>query len=356
MANIPTTEPSTIHKPLLATLKGERQAVPPIWIMRQAGRYLPEYRAVRAKAGSFMDLCLNPDHAVEVTLQPIRRYGFDGSILFSDILMVPYGLGQDVRFLEGEGPSLPPIREPAGVATLNRRDFHQRVAPVYETVRRLRQDLPPTVTLLGFCGAPWTVAAYMVEGHGSKDWMEAKRFAYTQPQAWASLLDTLVDTSIDYLSAQIDAGADAVQIFDSWAGALSEPDFQAWVIEPNRRIVAGLKQRHPATPVICFPRGAGLLLESFAETVNPAALGLDTSVPAAWAVRQLQRRWCLQGNLDPIRLLAGGEPLFGEVRRLLDLFRGGPYVFNLGHGILQQTNPDTVAELVATIRRHGQAG
>ncbi len=340
-------------KPLLAALCGQKTATIPFWLMRQAGRYLPEYRELRKSAGSFLNLCLAPDQAARITLQPIERYGMDGAILFSDILIVPYGLGQSLAFKEGEGPVLEPIRDAAGLARLSAAGFHDRAAPVYETVRLVKAALPPGVTMLGFAGSPWTVASYMVEGGTSRDFDAVKRFAFTDPTGFQKLIDLVVDTTITYLAAQIDAGAEAVQLFDSWCGVLAETEFDRWVIAPNKAIVTALNQRFPHIPVIAFPRGAGLNYERFAKTVGPDALGLDTMVPLE-AASKLQQICAVQGNLDPLALLAGGEAMDSAVRRLLDGLGQAPYVFNLGHGVMQETPPEHVARLTKLVREHGQ--
>ena len=336
-------------RPLLRALRGEAPWPPPIWLMRQAGRYLPEYRATRATAGQFLDLCLSPDHAVEVTLQPLRRYAFDGSIMFSDILMVPHGLGQKVWFVEGEGPKLLPVRTDAALEALDRGAFHQRVGPVYEIVRRLRAEIPPATTLLGFAGAPWTVATYMIEGGSSRTYETTKSLMWQNPAWFEQLIERLIETTTAYLSAQVTAGADVLQLFDSWASALGGPAFDRWVIEPNRRIVEALAELHPHVPVICFPRAAGVQYQRFADQVPCAGLSLDPTVPLDWARANLGSK-CLQGNLDPLLLVAGGQPLLEEVRRIGAAMRGHPFIFNLGHGILPQTPPEHVAALVAEIR------
>lgn len=337
-------------KPMLAALAGQTQTRPPFWLMRQAGRYLAEYRAVRAKAGGFLDLCYNPELAVEVTLQPIRRYGMDAAILFSDILVVPHALGQPLAYLEGEGPKLDPVRTVAGLQRLSLDRFHETLAPVYETVSRLSKELPKETTLIGFAGAPWTVASYMVEGGGSKEYSHIKSWAYGDPAGFAKLMDLLVESTTEYLSRQIQAGAEVVQLFDSWAGVLPETAFRRWVIEPTRRIVAGLKARHPAVPVIGFPRAAGLMYETYAAETGVDAVGLDTMIPVSWAAKTLQPRLPVQGNLDPILLVTGGQALQDAVHEILSALNDGPFIFNLGHGITQVTPPDNVAELTRLLR------
>lgn len=339
----------TNEKLLLRALNGETLPRPPVWLMRQAGRYLPEYRKLRAEADGFLDLCFTPDLAVEITLQPIRRYGFDAAILFSDILVVPHALGQKVWFEEGVGPRLEAIETAAGLDRLTKDSLHEALAPVYETVRRLRESLPKEVALIGFAGAPWTVASYMLEGGSSKDFAAGKRWAYGAPEEFRRLIDLLVDATGDYLIAQIDAGAEAVQIFDSWAGVWPEAAFRAWCLEPAKALTARLRQERPGVPVILFPRGAGLLYPEFARETGAQALGLDTTVPLAWARTELQRHVAVQGNLDPIMLVAGGEGLTAAVDRILRELGQGPFVFNLGHGIVPQTPPEHVSRLMEQI-------
>lgn len=333
---------------VLDVLNGETVFPPPIWMMRQAGRYLPEYREVRKKAGSFLDLCYNPDLAVEVTLQPIRRFGFDASILFSDILVVPHALRRDLRFEEGRGPLMTPIAENE-IAELTDDGFHAVLAPVYETVRRLRMALPAETTLLGFCGGPWTVATYMIAGHGTPDQAPARLFAYRHPESFARLLDLLADCSAAYLIRQIEAGADAVQIFDSWSGVLDEASFEAHCIRPVARIVSKVCAAYPAVPIIGFPKGAGSLYGGYREKTGVTALGLDWSVPWSQAV-ELQRHGAVQGNLDPLRLVAGGKALSEGVDRILETLGGGPLVFNLGHGITPEAPIENVEAMVARVR------
>ena len=336
---------------VLDVLKGEAVFPPPIWMMRQAGRYLPEYRATRAEAGSFLDLCYNPDFAVEVTLQPIRRFGFDASILFSDILVVPHALGRDLRFEEGRGPLMTPIMadEVARLTDTDPSAFHGKLEPVYETVRRLRKELPGETTLLGFCGAPWTVATYMIAGHGTPDQAPARLFAYASREAMTVLLGLLAERSADYLIRQIEAGADAVQIFDSWAGVLDEDLFELCCIEPVRRMVERVRAVYPETPIIGFPRGAGGLYDDYRRKTGVTALGLDWSVPFAQA-RRLQADGAVQGNLDPLRLQAGGAALADGVGAVLRGLADGPLVFNLGHGVTPQTPIAHVEKMVALVK------
>ena len=338
------------QKLFIRALKGETLTRPPFWLMRQAGRYLPEYRATRAQAGSFLDLCFAPELAVEVTLQPLRRYGMDAAILFSDILVVPHALGQKLDYVEGEGPQLDPIRSAAELNRLSTKDFHERLAPVYETVRRLSTAIPETTALIGFAGSPWTVACYMVEGGGSKEYAKVKKFAYGDPQGFAALIDLLVTVTADYLNAQIEAGAEAVQVFDSWAGVLPAPEFRRWVIEPTRKLVELIKAKHPHVPVIGFPRGAGEMYKEYAEVSGVSALGLDTTVPPEWAARELQTKLPVQGNLDPIMLVAGGEALRNSAVGILKTLSNGPFVFNLGHGVVQSTPPEHVGQLAALVK------
>ncbi|ARO26190.1 uroporphyrinogen decarboxylase [Rhizobium sp. TAL182] len=316
--------------------------------MRQAGRYLPEYRETRAKAGSFLDLCYTPDHAVEVTLQPIRRYGFDAAILFSDILVIPDAMKRNVRFTEGHGPEMDPIDE-AGIGRLNANDVVDYLRPVLETVRRLRQELPEETTLLGFCGAPWTVATYMIAGHGTPDQAPARLFAYKYPRAFEHLLMLLADVSADYLVAQIDAGADAVQIFDSWAGVLGEKEFDAFAVKPVARMIASIKARRPQARIITFAKGAGYQLKTYRQKTGADAIGLDWSVPLVFAA-ELQKDGPVQGNLDPMRVVVGGRALEEGIDDILHYLGNGPLIFNLGHGITPQADPEHVRLLVERVR------
>jgi len=338
-------------KALLRALRGETLPVPPIWLMRQAGRYLPEYRALRQRAPGFLDFCRTPALAAEATLQPVRRFGLDAAILFSDILVVPFALGQDVSFVEGEGPVLEPIRSVAALRRLSMDDFAERVAPVHETVARVAASLPAETALVGFAGAPWTVASYMIEGGTSRDFNAVKAFAFGDPDGFGALIDRVVEATIAYLSGQIVAGAEVVQLFDSWAGVLPEPAFRRWVIEPTRRIVAALRAPHPDLPMIGFPRGAGLMYRAYFRETGVSALGLDSTVPVTIARKTLQSIGPVQGNLDPVQLLVGGAGMAEAamvIRRALDQ---GPFIFNLGHGILPETPVEHVAELVGLVRR-----
>lgn len=341
-------------KPLLQALGGKAVASPPFWLMRQAGRYLPEYRALRATAPDFLKLCLTPELASEITLQPVRRFGMDGAILFSDILVIPHALGQEVAFREGEGPVLEVIRSPADVSRLRAEGVVECLGPVFETVRSVRGSLPAGTALIGFAGAPWTVAAYMVEGGGSKEFAAVKGWAYGDPVGFQELIDLLVEATSAYLIAQVDAGAEALQIFDTWAGLLPEPELQRWVVAPTAEIVRRLRERHPAVPLIGFPRGIGACYPAYARATGVDAVGLDTAVPLGWAAQTVQTQCTVQGNLDPHVLVVGGAALRREALRILDALGHGPFIFNLGHGVLQQTPPDHVSELAEIIRSwHG---
>ncbi len=335
-------------KPLLATLKGERQATPPMWLMRQAGRYLPEYRALRAEKGGFLALATDPEAAAEVTLQPIRRFGFDGAILFSDILMVPWALGQDLSFGVGEGPRLAPPLVDTTLGLLER--SAERLDPVYVTCAAVARALPPRTTFLGFAGSPWTVATYMVAGQGSKDQGETRRFAYRDPQAFGEIIDAIAAMTIDYLAGQIANGVEAVQLFDSWAGSLSPQQFERWVIAPNAAIVAGLRARCPGVPIIGFPKGAGGKLPAYARETGVDAVGVDETVDPQWAHASLPVGLPVQGNLDPLALIAGGEALAQAAARILAAFADRPHVFNLGHGILPDTPIAHVEALIQQVR------
>lgn len=335
-------------KPLLATLHGERQDVPPVWLMRQAGRYLPEYRELRAQKGGFLDLATDSDAACEITLQPIRRFAMDGAILFSDILMVPWAMGQRLWFEEGEGPRLAPRLVDHALAALDAAPG--RLQPVYETVRRVVAELAPQTTMLGFAGSPWTVATYMVAGQGSRDQGETRRLAYRDQGAFAAIIAGIEAVTIDYLSAQIEAGADAVQLFDSWAGSLAPAEFERWVIAPTQRIAAALRKRHPDTPVIGFPKGAGAKLIDYARETGVDAVGLDETVDPDWADAELPADLPVQGNLDPLALIAGGDAMARAVRRILAAFPERPHIFNLGHGILPDTPIAHVEQLLTLVR------
>ncbi|HTU09343.1 MAG TPA: uroporphyrinogen decarboxylase [Allosphingosinicella sp.] len=336
-------------KPLLHVLSGGKSERLPIWLMRQAGRYLPEYRALRAEKGGFLELVNDSDAAAEVTLQPIRRFGFDGAILFSDILIVPHALGQDLRFEAGEGPRLSPRLADALLGDLEA--VPARLEPVYRTVEKVKSALPAETTFLGFAGSPWTVATYMVAGQGSRDQAEARQAAYADPEAFAALVAALEAMTVDYLSGQIRAGVEAVQLFDSWSGSLAPTQFERWVIAPTARIVAALKARHPDVPVIGFPKGAGAKLAAYARETGVDAVGLDETVDPDWAHDALPAGLPVQGNLDPLALLAGGEALETAVGRILSSLAERPHIFNLGHGIIKETPISHVERLLALVRR-----
>jgi len=342
-----TGEP--VHKPLCDVLDGKRQAVPPLWMMRQAGRYLPEYMAVRNSVGGFLDLCFTPKLAAEVTLQPIRRFGFDAAILFSDILVVPQALGRSVRFSAGEGPQLNPLDDPAAIASMRGAVDDSVLAPVYETIGLVKAALPRNVALLGFCGAPWTVATYMVAGHGTPDQAPARLFAYRHPQAFGRLIDVLTEASIHYLVRQFKAGVDAVQIFDTWAGVLPPDEFERWCIAPVERMVAGVRQTVPNAKIIGFPRGAGSNTERYVDRVPVNAVGLDWMIDLGLA-RNVQKRRPVQGNLDPLVLRAGGAALDRSIDAILEAFAAGPLIFNLGHGILPDTPIAHVEQMIRRVR------
>lgn len=335
----------------MAVLQGRTVTPPPIWLMRQAGRYLPEYRRTRGAAKSFLDLCYTPDLAVDVTMQPIRRYGFDAAILFSDILVIPDALDRNVRFVEGEGPQLDPIDED-GIAALRMGNIAARLAPVFETVKRLRAELQDETTLLGFCGAPWTIATYMIAGHGTPDQAPARLFAYRHPRAFETLLSIIAEASAEYLIAQIDAGADAVQIFDSWAGVLGDHAFAAYSVKPVRRIIDAVRAARPGAKIIAFAKGAGINLKTYRQGTGADCIGLDWTVPLDFAAA-LQQDGPVQGNLDPLLMIAGGSALDDGIDRILDRLGHGPLIFNLGHGITPQADPANVARLVERVRACG---
>jgi uroporphyrinogen decarboxylase len=341
----------TDTKPILEVLSGKRRKIPPVWFMRQAGRYLPEYRALRARAGSFLKLCFTPELAAEITLQPIRRFGFDAAILFSDILVVPHALGRSVSFETGEGPRLKPL-DVSDLGTLRSEADAAVLAPVYEAVQLVKRDLPTGVGLIGFCGAPWTVATYMIAGRGTPDQAPARIFAYSQPVAFARLIDILVDVSSDYLVEQIKAGAEAIQIFDTWAGVLPPREFQRWCVEPVRRIVENVRREIPDARIIAFPRGCGASLTMYLDQVPVNAVGLDWAAEPAFVREHVQSRAAVQGNLDPLILLAGGDALDLAIDDVLANFAAGPFIFNLGHGILPET---PIAHVEQTLRRVRQS-
>jgi uroporphyrinogen decarboxylase len=339
------------RKTILRALAGERVDPPPVWLMRQAGRYLPEYRATRAKAGDFLSLCYTPELAAEVTLQPIRRYGFDAAILFADILLIAQALGVKLWFAEGEGPRLEPVATPAQVAALRPVDaIHEVLNPVYETVRILARELPRETTLIGFAGAPWTVATYMIAGRGTPDQGPAHALKAADRATFDAIIDRLTEATVEYLSAQIAAGAEAIKLFDSWAGSLTGADFERYAVAPARAIIAALKARHPGIPVIAFPREAGRGYVGFARATGADCVAIDHAVAADWAAAHVQRDGCVQGNLDPRHLVTGGAELESEARRIVRAFAGGPHIFNLGHGITPEADPDNVHRLLAAIR------
>ena len=341
------------EKPIIRAWKGENTRTV-WWLMRQAGRYLPEYRALRAEAGGFLDLVYNPARASEVTLQPIRRFGMDGAILFSDILVIPQALGQPLRFETGEGPVLEPLICADDIKRLDTENIDRTLSPVYETVAQVKEKLGAEgfseTALIGFAGAPWTIACYMTEGRGSRDFHAAKSWAARDPQSLSDLINVIAGATLHYLSKQIEAGAEAVQLFDSWAGVLDASMFERWSIEPTRAIVSALKKRHPHIPVIGFPRGAGEKSKIYFELTGVDAIGVDYAIDAAWAKGNLQTQGCVQGNMDPVYLLNGGDDLDRAARHVLSTFAGGPFVFNLGHGVVKDTNPDDVARLGNLIR------
>ncbi len=342
------------RKNVLSVLRKQKPSRVPIWLMRQAGRYLPEYRALRSQAKSFLDMCLTPELAVEVTLQPIRRYPLDAAIIFSDILVVPHGLGQRVSFEEGRGPLLEPIRRADQLEELSLAKVTEQLAPVAAAIGAVRRELPADVALFGFAGAPWTVASYMVEGHGGTDFETVKAWAYEEPESFGRLIDLLVDATSVYLLQQIEAGAEVLQIFDSWAGVLSGPSLERWGLRPTSEIVQRVKEAYPDVPVVVFPRGIGASYERYAVDCGCDGLSLDTTVPTAWAASQLQSIMAVQGNLDPLALVAGGSAMEGEAENILESLGHGPFIFNLGHGIVPQTPPEHVAELCRLVHRWNQ--
>jgi uroporphyrinogen decarboxylase len=338
-----------VHKPLLEVLDGKRQTVPPVWMMRQAGRYLPEYMAIRKTVGSMLEMCFAPKLAAEVTLQPVRRFGFDAAILFSDILVIPHALGRSVHFETGEGPRLPPLDDPNAIRNLKTAADDAVLAPIYETIRLTKAELPPAVAFLGFCGGPWTVATYMVAGRGTPDQAPARLFAYRHPEAFAHLIDILVKASADYLIRQLQAGVDAVQIFDTWAGILPSDEFHRWSVAPTRRIVADVRRAVPGAKIIGFPRGAGSNLKRYVDDIEIDAVGLDWMVELGFA-REIQNKRPVQGNLDPLALRAGGAALDRSIDEILAALAGGPFIFNLGHGILPDTPVAHVEQMLKRVR------
>jgi uroporphyrinogen decarboxylase len=340
----------SVNNPLLSVLAGERCAPPPIWLMRQAGRYLPEYRAIREKAGSFLNLCFTPELAAEVTLQPIRRFGFDAAILFSDILVIPHALGQRVRFEQGEGPVLEAVQSREDIGRLRLVTDQDLLAPIYETVRLTKRQLDAKTALIGFCGAPWTVATYMVAGRGTTDQAPARLLAYREPEAFGMLIDRLIEASVSYLVRQLKAGADVVQIFDTWAGTLAADEFRRWCVEPTKRIVAGIRAEVPDARIIGFPRGAGAGILTYLDEIPVNAVSLDWTVDRKFARERVQSRVPVQGNLDPMVLLAGGAALPRAIDAVLDAFADRPFIFNLGHGITPDTPIAHVERLVEQVR------
>jgi uroporphyrinogen decarboxylase len=336
------------EKPLISVLRGRRTSASPIWLMRQAGRYLPEYRQLREEKGSFLELVYDSDAAAEVTLQPLERFAFDAAILFSDILIVPFALGQNLTFIAGEGPRLSPTLSNASIHSLSA--VPARLHPIYETVRKVKERLAPETTLIGFAGAPWTVATYMVAGQGSRDQAETRQMAYADPEKLDAIIGAIETTTVEYLCGQIDSGAEVVQLFDSWAGSLAPEHFERFVIAPTARIVAEVRKRHSAVPIIGFPKGAGGKLGAYASGTDVDAVGLDETVDPQWANDTLPSGFPVQGNLDPLALLAGGEAMDRSVRSILDAFANRPHIFNLGHGILQQTPPAHVQQLVDLVK------
>ena len=344
--------PQTVTKPFLDVLRGQRAAVPPIWMMRQAGRYLPEYREIRAKAGGFLDLCFTPEFATEVTLQPIRRFNFDAAIIFSDILVIPYALGRAVRFEAGEGPRLDPLDTPDQIATLKTDADFDKLEPVFEALRRVRAALDPKIALIGFCGAPWTVATYMVAGQGTPDQAPARMLAYRHPEAFAKIIDALVENSIHYLVEQLNAGADVLQIFDTWAGVLPPREFQRWSIEPTKRIVKGVRAKMPDAKIIGFPRGAGAQLPAYVEATGVDAVSIDWAAEPGLVRERVQSKVAVQGNLDPLALIAGGAALDRAVDDVLANYAQGRLIFNLGHGIQPETPIAHVEQMLQRVRAY----
>lgn len=353
MASVPSGLPILqSDKPLLAVLRGERRDPVPMWMMRQAGRYLPEYRALRDEKGSFLNLVYDADAAAEITLQPLDRFPeLDAAILFSDILIVPFAIGQNLSFITGEGPRLTPPLIASDLDQLT--PYPARLEPIYETVRKIRQRLAPDKTLIGFAGSPWTVATYMVAGQGSREQAEGRRLAYADPAKFGEIIGRIEEITLEYLAGQVTAGAEALQLFDSWSGSLSPAQFEQWVIAPTARIVTALKQRHPEVPIVGFPKGAGGKLSAYARETGVSALGLDETVDPLWAAKELPVNLPLQGNLDPLVLIADGKDLQSGVKRILDAFAGRPHIFNLGHGILQDTPVAHVEQLIALVKGEG---
>ncbi len=338
-------------KTILRALRGETLPTPPIWMMRQAGRYLPEYRATRAQAGDFLSLCYNSELAAEVTLQPIRRYGFDAAILFADILLLPQAMGAKLWFETGEGPRLSTLTTPVELAALRSRDdIHDTLAPIYETVKILARALPRETTLIGFAGAPWTVASYMIAGRGTPDQGPAHALKAADRATFSGLIDAITDATVEYLSMQVAAGAEVVKLFDSWAGSLKGRDFTDFAVKPAAKIIAALKARHPNLPIIAFPREAGDGYIGFAQATGADCVAIDNSVTPEWAAEKVQVSGCVQGNLSPTHMITGGADLVRETRRVVDAFKGGPHIFNLGHGITPDASPDNVTRMIEAVR------
>ena len=335
---------------VIRALGGETQTPAPVWLMRQAGRYLPEYQLLRRRAGDFLSLCYTPELAVEAMLQPVRRFGLDAAILFSDILVLPDALGVEVSFSDGRGPRLQPVRTLADIAVLRPEGVRNHLAPVFETIERAVEALPKEVTLIGFAGAPWTVACYMVEGQGSKDFAAVKLWAFSDPEGFQRLIDVLVEATVEYLIEQVKRGAEVIQLFDTWAGLLPAGAFERWCITPTRTVIERFKTAWPDVPVIGYPRGAGVMLTEFVEGARVDAVSIDSGVPPAWAARELQTRTIVQGNLDPILPLVGGDAMVDQIHTILDALGRGPFIFNLGHGLLPDTPPKNVEILVRAVR------
>ena len=348
MTSTPEDQSQMALKPLLAVLRGERLDPPPVWMMRQAGRYLHEYRELRTEKGSFLNLVYDSEAAAEITLQPLKRFELDAAILFSDILIVPFAIGQNLTFVAGEGPRLSPPLASASIDDLT--PYSGRLDPIYETVAKVKARLPDRVTLIGFAGAPWTVATYMVAGQGSREQAETRRLAYAHRGRFQAIIDRIEEVTFAYLSKQVEAGAEALQLFDSWAGSLAPSEFEQWVIAPTARLVARLRDRHPDVPIIGFPKGAGGKLPAYARETGVTAVGLDETIDPLWAAKALPDGIPVQGNLDPLALIAGGEPLAEAVRRILDALAGRPHIFNLGHGIQQDTPIAHVEQLLDLVK------
>jgi uroporphyrinogen decarboxylase len=345
-----TPNQKKITKKMLVTLNGQKTTTPPLWLMRQAGRHLKEYLEIREKAKNFLEFCYTPDLAVEATLQPIRRYGFDAAILFSDILVIPDALGQQVEFVPGTGPKLEAISSFDELEKLSKDDLHDHLSPVYEAIGKICCELPEETILIGFAGAPWTIATYVVEGGGSKNYQKTRKWAYDAPDEFGVLIDILVDATADHLIRQIESGVEVVQLFDSWAGVLPPSQFVKWSIEPAKKIITRIRAKHPDIPIIGFPRGAGLLYQRFVQETGVNAISIDATVPVTWAAKNLQPYCVVQGNLDNLALLTGGPAMEAEVAHILAAFADGPFIFNLGHGILPETPVPHVKKLIELVR------